>query len=108
MAHCIRFKEKATYLSKIFRDQLGSPLEKAVFWTEYVLRHKGAPHLRSAARHLNFFQYHSLDVIAFLLVTLAIISYICYYIVRYIIIAGILYLFGFSKNRSLSNNKKTQ
>jgi len=26
----------------------------------------GAPHLRSSARDLNFYQYHSLDVISFL------------------------------------------
>lgn len=30
------------------------------------MRHKGAVHLRSAARYLNVFQLHSIDVICFL------------------------------------------
>jgi len=37
-----------------------------VYWTEYVIRHKGAPHLRSAALDLAWYQYFLLDVIAVL------------------------------------------
>jgi glucuronosyltransferase len=37
-----------------------------VFWTEYVIRHKGAPHMRSAALDLAWYQYFLLDVIAVL------------------------------------------
>lgn len=39
-----------------------TPLETAVYWCEYVIRHRGAPQLRSAAMNLNFVQYHNLDV----------------------------------------------
>ena len=45
-------------------------MDRATFWTEYVLRHKGAMHMRSAGRHLNFWQYHSLDVVVALLIGL--------------------------------------
>jgi glucuronosyltransferase len=62
------YRETAQKLSKIFLDQQTKPLDRAVFWVEYVLRHKGAPHLRSAARDLNYIQYFSLDVLAVLLV----------------------------------------
>jgi len=65
-----RFTLKAKHLSSIIKDQPQTPLDRAVFWTEYLIRHKGAPHLRSAARKLNFFQYHSLDVYAFVLAIL--------------------------------------
>jgi len=54
-------------ISERYRDQPESALERAVWWTEYVIRHKGAPHLRSAARDLNFIQLHSLDTFAVLL-----------------------------------------
>ncbi|KAM8701367.1 hypothetical protein ACLKA7_000062, partial [Drosophila subpalustris] len=43
-----RYALKAKELSSRFRDQPTSPLERAVWWTEYVLRHKGAPHMRMA------------------------------------------------------------
>jgi len=45
-----------------------SPLNTAIFWTEYVIRHGGAPHMRSAALDLAWYQYLLIDVIAFLLV----------------------------------------
>ena len=51
-------------LSKVFTDQPNHPLERGVFWVEYVLRHKGAPQLKSPAKDMNYFQYHSWDVIA--------------------------------------------
>ncbi|ODN03640.1 UDP-glucuronosyltransferase 2B14 [Orchesella cincta] len=60
-----RFREKIKQLSKVMRDQPQSPLERSLFWSEYVMRHKGAPHLRSPARDLNWIQYHSVDVAAF-------------------------------------------
>ncbi|PNF21498.1 UDP-glucuronosyltransferase 2B19 [Cryptotermes secundus] len=50
-------------LSAVFRDQPQTPLDRAVYWTEYVIRHKGAPHLRSAAADLSWYQYLLLDVI---------------------------------------------
>lgn len=48
------------------RDQPQTSLERATFWTEYVLRHGGAQELRSSARDLNGFQYYGLDVVIFL------------------------------------------
>lgn len=60
-------------LSALHHDQPINPLDLAVYWTEYVMRHKGAEHLRSAAHNLNWFQYHSLDVLGFLLVVMVIV-----------------------------------
>ncbi|XP_059700302.1 UDP-glucuronosyltransferase 2A2-like isoform X3 [Haemorhous mexicanus] len=60
------YKENALKLSKIQHDQPVKPLDRAVFWIEFVMRHKGAKHLRPAAHHLTWYQYHSLDVLAFL------------------------------------------
>jgi len=45
-----------------------SPLNTAIFWTEYVIRHGGASHMRSAALNLTWYQYLLLDVIVVLFV----------------------------------------
>lgn len=42
---------------------MSSPRETAAFWVEYVVRHKGAPHLKSKADNLNLMQYLLLDII---------------------------------------------
>ncbi|XP_027749136.1 UDP-glucuronosyltransferase 2A2-like isoform X3 [Empidonax traillii] len=66
------YKENALKLSKIQHDQPVKPLDRAVFWIEFVMRHKGAKHLRPASHHLTWYQYHSLDVLAFLFTCVAI------------------------------------
>ncbi|XP_026127844.1 UDP-glucuronosyltransferase-like isoform X1 [Carassius auratus] len=70
------YKEKMTELSAIHRDRPIEPLDLAVFWTEFVMRHKGAAHLRPAAHELNWIQYHSLDVIGFLLLLLVTVIFV--------------------------------
>jgi glucuronosyltransferase len=62
-------------MSQIFRDRPQTAMETAIFWTEYVIRHKGAPHLRSAAVDLPWYQYLLLDVQIFL-VLIVITSYL--------------------------------
>ncbi|NXD15129.1 UD2A2 glucuronosyltransferase, partial [Nothocercus nigrocapillus] len=70
------YKENALRLSRIHHDQPMKPLERAVFWIEFVMRHKGAKHLRPASHHLTWYQYHCLDVLAFLFICIAIVVYI--------------------------------
>ncbi|XP_070251731.1 UDP-glucuronosyltransferase 2B31-like isoform X2 [Myotis yumanensis] len=65
------YKENAMRLSRIHHDQPMKPLDRAVFWIEFVMRHKGAKHLRPASYDLTWVQYHSLDVIGFLLACVA-------------------------------------
>lgn len=71
-----RYSKKVKIISRQLRDQPKTPMETAVFWTEYVARHKGAPHLRSAGLDLNVFAYHSIDVFAFVGAVLLIVLYI--------------------------------
>ncbi|XP_006896874.1 PREDICTED: UDP-glucuronosyltransferase 2B15-like isoform X1 [Elephantulus edwardii] len=70
------YKENAMKLSAIHHDQPVKPLDQAVFWIEFVMRHKGAKHLRPASLNLTWAQYHSLDVIGFLLACVAIVTFI--------------------------------
>ncbi|XP_047423232.1 UDP-glucuronosyltransferase 2B15-like [Sciurus carolinensis] len=70
------YKENAMRLSRIHHDRPVKPLDRAVFWIEFVMRHKGAKHLRVAAHDLSWFQYYSLDVIGFLLACVATVIFI--------------------------------
>uniref|UniRef100_A0A3Q4GV52 UDP glucuronosyltransferase 5 family, polypeptide B4 n=1 Tax=Neolamprologus brichardi TaxID=32507 RepID=A0A3Q4GV52_NEOBR len=53
-------------LSRLHRDQPIKPLDNALFWIEFVIRHKGAAHLRTESYKLPWYSYHSIDVILFL------------------------------------------
>ncbi len=54
------------------RDQPDHPLDRSTYWIEYVIRHKGAPQLRTASRKLSLSQRGLLDVM-FISVTIFII-----------------------------------
>ncbi|KAK7863669.1 hypothetical protein R5R35_006195 [Gryllus longicercus] len=96
------YRETAQKLSRIFQDDPQKPLDRAVFWTEYAIRHKGAPHLHSAALNLNFFQYFFLDVIAVIsLLLLASITLLVF-------LSKMLLKKLFSKSKVVSKKKKTK
>ncbi|KAM4605789.1 UDP-glucuronosyltransferase 1A1-like [Polymixia lowei] len=61
-----RYKDRVEKLSALHKDRPVDPVDLSVYWTEFVMRHKGAGHLRPAAHDLNWLQYHSLDVITLL------------------------------------------
>ncbi|XP_049803192.1 UDP-glucosyltransferase 2-like [Schistocerca nitens] len=74
--HDSKYRESMRTLSSIFREHQVDSLDRAVWWLEYVIRHKGAPHLRSAALDLHWWQRLLLDVVAFLLLVAAIAIYL--------------------------------
>uniref|UniRef100_A0A3P9LW19 UDP-glucuronosyltransferase n=1 Tax=Oryzias latipes TaxID=8090 RepID=A0A3P9LW19_ORYLA len=58
------YKQNMIKLSRIYRDQPIKPMDKAVFWIEFVMRHKGAGHLRTESYQLPWYSYQCLDVMA--------------------------------------------
>ncbi|KAF0301416.1 UDP-glucuronosyltransferase 1-5 [Amphibalanus amphitrite] len=70
---------------RLLREQPVPPLQLAVHWVEHVIRHGGAPHLRSVGAELNFFQYYSLDVLAFLLAVLLLTLKLLVVVVRWML-----------------------
>ncbi|KAJ8413488.1 hypothetical protein AAFF_G00079950 [Aldrovandia affinis] len=69
-------------LSQVHRDTPIAGRELAIFWSEYVLRNKGAPHLRAAGNDLPFYQYHMMDVFAFICIALVLLTYSTWSLVR--------------------------
>lgn len=62
-----KYIENARHRSKLFHDRPMSPMETAVYWVEYVIRHKGADHLKNAGTKLPLYKYLMIDVLVFVL-----------------------------------------
>lgn len=52
------------------QDQPQKPLERAIWWLEYVLRHGGAKHLRSPAANISWSEYLELELLSLVLISL--------------------------------------
>jgi len=77
-----KFSQNVKRMSSIFRDRPMSALDTAVYWAEYVIRHKGAHHLRSAAVDLTWYRYYLLDFIVFLFIIVLFFMCILYFITK--------------------------
>ncbi|KAM9766007.1 UDP-glucuronosyltransferase 2B1-like isoform 2-T2 [Menidia menidia] len=53
-------------LSRLHRDKPMMPMDSALFWIEFVMRHKGAAHLKAQSYRMPWYSYHSVDVVLFL------------------------------------------
>nr|QPA18368.1 UDP-gluconosyltransferase [Trialeurodes vaporariorum] len=80
--HTPTFRENVKELSRRTKDRPETAMDTAVFWTEYVLRHKGASHLKPYSVYLPYYQYLLLDVISVSFITVFIISYVTYKLIR--------------------------
>ncbi|KAL1516685.1 hypothetical protein ABEB36_000565 [Hypothenemus hampei] len=58
-----RYSIKAKEFGRIFRDVEMNDVIKTVWWTEYVLRHRGAQHFRNPMLDMPFWKIYLLDVI---------------------------------------------
>lgn len=78
-----KYKTEVMKRQILLRDQKESALERAVYWTEYVIRHKGAYHLQSPAKDLTFIQYYMLDVVLLLFIAIFVIYALISYVLRF-------------------------
>ncbi|KOB77761.1 UDP-glycosyltransferase UGT44A2 [Operophtera brumata] len=70
------FQQRAKQVSRLWHDRPMSPLETAIYWTEYAARYQGAPNLQSKLPSIAWFQKSQIDVAAFVLLVLLILSYV--------------------------------
>lgn len=78
-----RFMENAERVSRLFRDRPMTPQQAVVYWSEYVVRHKGAHHLHSKIVDMNYFSGYNIDVYINLALLVLSIMYIANYITNY-------------------------
>ncbi|XP_051235702.1 UDP-glucuronosyltransferase 2C1-like isoform X1 [Dicentrarchus labrax] len=69
-------------LSTLHRDQPIKPLDNALFWIEFVMRHKGAAHLKAVSYRLPWYIYHSVDVFLFLAGAVLLVLLILFIFIR--------------------------
>ncbi|PSN50558.1 hypothetical protein C0J52_03511 [Blattella germanica] len=79
------YEQNMKRLSAIYRDHPQSALDRAIFWTEYVIRHGGAPHLRPASTDLYWYQYLLLDVMLVFISGAVIVLAIAFILIRKIL-----------------------
>ncbi|XP_073961129.1 UDP-glucosyltransferase 2-like [Choristoneura fumiferana] len=83
------YRENIVRLRTLMNDQPLAPLERTVWWTEHVLRHGGARHLRAPAANMPWAQYYELDLVLLVLSTaLAVIvlsSLVIYKLVKFVL-----------------------
>lgn len=97
-----RYKENTLEIASRLRDQLETPMERAIFWVEYVVRHHGAHFMQTSAQHLSAIEYYNVDVYA----TFAFVIFLVV-LVPFLIVRRILKLF-FAKSSKTSSEKKTK
>ncbi|RVE44553.1 hypothetical protein evm_010799 [Chilo suppressalis] len=71
----VSYQNVAKEMSKRFKDRPMTPLDTAMYWIEYVIRHNGADFIKNPAIQLSWVAYNMLDVYAFLLVVLLVFLY---------------------------------
>lgn len=79
------YNENMKIISKCFKDQKELPLERALWWIEWVLRNPKSI-IWNRAKTLNFFQIQSIDVISTLTVVTLIVTYIVVLLLKKIFI----------------------
>ncbi|XP_018579879.1 UDP-glucuronosyltransferase 1-8 [Anoplophora glabripennis] len=77
-----QYRDNAKQRSILMHDRPMKPIDLAVYWTEFVIRHKGAPHLRVAGVDLPLYKYLLLDVISFIVLVSAAFIFLIYFIVK--------------------------
>jgi len=83
-------------LSKRFKDRPRTPKEEIIYWTEYVIKYKGANHLKTFALQLSWYQYFLIDVLIFVVLIILVILSVIYTILR--IVKNVLNNFNKFKN----------
>lgn len=91
--HDPKYRNEVKKRQFLLMDQSETPLQRAVYWTEYVLRHRGAKHLQSPSRYMGVVQYYLLDVFLLIAACLILMYYAAKislsYVVHYFITSSV-------------------
>lgn len=76
-----KYAANAKKLSAHFKDQKEPPLDRAVWWIEWVLRNPNADYMKSPVLRIGYIVGNSLDLIAFITLALVAILIIGYKVI---------------------------
>ncbi|VVC32608.1 UDP-glucuronosyl/UDP-glucosyltransferase [Cinara cedri] len=93
------YTKNAKITANRFKDRPMTPQESVVYWTEYVIRHNGAHHLKSEALNLTWYQYLLLDVISVVAVLFVVLIYLMYKMSTFFYLSTINYLSGLKRKQ---------
>lgn len=81
----VEYRERANLRQIIMRDKLNTAEEKVVFYTNYVLRHKGdLQHLQVEGARMPWYQSYMIDVILFCITVLICVLAIMIKLLKYL------------------------
>lgn len=69
MIYNSQYRIRADEVATLFRDNPMQPMDVAMYWIEFVARHKGANHLQSKAQDLPIWRYYNWDIYAAIVAT---------------------------------------
>lgn len=95
-----KYLNRAKEIAAVFGDNLRPPMDEFIYWCEYVIKFRGAKHLKSAAIDMPLFTYLLLDVILVNLIIASVAIFSVYYLIK-----RLLLLF---KKKNVKSNKKQQ
>ncbi|KAK1126084.1 hypothetical protein K0M31_004725 [Melipona bicolor] len=79
------YRENAKKLSKAYRDRPSTPLETAVWWTEYLGRGNSLPYVKSEAASMPWYQRNLIDVMLALALLALLSIYVSFRALKYIL-----------------------
>lgn len=95
------YSENAIRMSKAYQDQKEKPLDRAIWWIEWILRNPNAEYFKSPAINLGFFVENSFDIFLFTILAavalLLLLVFFLFYLIKRIVF--------FKRNRSVSKSK---
>lgn len=65
-------------LSNAFKDRPMTPKELIIYWTEYVVRHNGAPYSRALGTDMRLYEYLMLDIIGAGCIIISVLALVIY------------------------------
>ncbi|XP_011694146.1 PREDICTED: UDP-glucuronosyltransferase 2B18-like [Wasmannia auropunctata] len=77
-----RYKKRMLKVKMLNEDKPYDVLEHVIWWIEFVIRHKGAPHLRTNIAHEPWYQRYDMDIIAILSIVIF-VTLLCTLVIIY-------------------------